>query len=134
MDKVRGVAAKNGTAQGMPSAPDAVITGGATTGNAAARTAVAVACLVAVAVGIFAAGHIRFTLDPPATKRQALQDPPIGIPAASPNRHAPMVGPLLTGEQAARAATTALDGAAAACGSCDARHRNLGRLGESTAP
>lgn len=127
-------AANNGRAQVMQSAPDVAIVGAATLGNAEARTIMAAVCLVMVAVGVFAAPHIRFTLDLPAGQQLAIQDLPIGVLTESPEDRALMAGAHLTGEQAAREAPTVLDGAAAACGSCDARHRNLGRLGESTAP
>jgi hypothetical protein len=134
MGGVASAAADNGTAKVVPSASDVVIVPVGTAGNAAAWTMIAVACLVTVAVGVFAATHIRFTPDLPASTQQTLQDLPVGLMATSPDHHAPMAGAHLTGEHAALDVLTALDGATAGCGSCDARHRNLGRLGESKAP
>jgi hypothetical protein len=124
----------NGKTQALPSTPDVVIAGAANSGNATARTLIGAACLATVAVCVLATGHIRFSSDFSARKPQALQDLPTGLPAISSTYHALMAGAPPTGDQAAHEMPTELGGAASGCGSCDARHRNLGRLGESLAP
>jgi hypothetical protein len=123
-----------GERQALPNTSDVVIAGAATSGNATARTLIGVACLTMVAACVLATGHIYFSSDFSAREPQALQDLPIGLSATSSTYHALMAGARPTGDQAAHEMSTELGGAAAGCGSCDARHRDLGRLGESLAP
>ncbi len=123
-----------GKRQALPSTPEIVIGGAAAIGNVAARTLIVTACLVLVAVGVFATGQIRVTSDFSAREQSALQGLPIGIPAASSTYHALMAGAPPTGDQAAPEVATEFGDAVAGCGSCDARHRSLRRPGESLAP